>query len=127
MLTSEMRKSLKELTLGLKGELTISPDMEDLMNSFMLDTVPARWEKRAYPSMLGLTAWFANLQSVILNSERIPLFYARLGFQTLCISPYQGPGGVDGRLQSAQHGLAGRALQSAIILDSRYATDESKE
>merc|ERR1712066_521549 len=69
MLTSEMRRSLKELTLGLKGELTISPDMEDLMNSFLLDTIPARWEKKAYPSMLGLSAWFSDLLLRIKDLE----------------------------------------------------------
>merc|ERR1711879_1018006 len=59
----------KELTLGLKGELTISPVMEDLMNSFLLDTIPARWEKKAYPSLLGLSAWFADLISRIKDLE----------------------------------------------------------
>merc|ERR1712080_117745 len=53
MLTSEIRRSLKELNLGLKGELTISSVMEDLMNSFML----------------GLGAWFADLLLRIKDLE----------------------------------------------------------
>ena len=69
ILTSEMRRSLKELNLGLKGELTISPAMEDLMNSFLLDKVPASWMKRAYPSNLGLAAWFADLLLRIKDLE----------------------------------------------------------
>lgn len=69
MLTSEMRRSLKELGLGLKGELTISPDMEDLMNSFLLDTIPDRWQKKAYPSRLGLSAWFVDLITRIKDLE----------------------------------------------------------
>merc|ERR1712080_751221 len=69
MLTSEIRRSLKELNLGLKGELTISSVMEDLMNSFMLDKVPDSWTKRAYPSMLGLGAWFADLLLRIKDLE----------------------------------------------------------
>ena len=32
-------RSLKELDLGLKGELTITPDMEDLGNSLFFDQV----------------------------------------------------------------------------------------
>ena len=36
-LTTEMRRSLKELDLGLKGELTFSVDMEDLSNSLFFD------------------------------------------------------------------------------------------
>ena len=39
ILTKEMRRSLKELDLGLKGELTITNDMEDLGNSLFFDQV----------------------------------------------------------------------------------------
>ena len=38
-LTAEMRRSLKELDLGLKGELTITSDMEDLSNALFFDKV----------------------------------------------------------------------------------------
>merc|ERR1712159_921809 len=69
MLTSEMRRSLKELTLGLKGELTISPDMENLMNAFMFDSIPPTWAKRAYPSLFGLAGWFADLLLRIKDLE----------------------------------------------------------
>ena len=85
-LTNEIKRSLKELDLGLKvssmynvlragyhlrsrtnslpvvkGELTITSDMEDLENALFLDQVPATWTQRAYPSLLGLSAWFADL------------------------------------------------------------------
>ena len=69
ILTSEIRRSLKELNLGLKGELTISPTMEALMNAFLLDQVPETWNKRAYPSMLGLSPWFADLLLRIKDLE----------------------------------------------------------
>ena len=39
LLTSEMKRSLRELDLGLKGELTITSDMEDLSNSLFFDQV----------------------------------------------------------------------------------------
>uniref|UniRef100_A0A673VKH9 Dynein axonemal heavy chain 17 n=1 Tax=Suricata suricatta TaxID=37032 RepID=A0A673VKH9_SURSU len=61
ILTNEMRRSLKELSLGLKGELTITTDMEDLSLALFYDTVPDTWVARAYPSMMGLAAWFADL------------------------------------------------------------------
>ncbi|XP_038597832.1 LOW QUALITY PROTEIN: dynein heavy chain 17, axonemal [Tachyglossus aculeatus] len=61
ILTSEMRRSLKELNLGLKGELTITTDMEDLSSALYLDSVPEAWVSRAYPSMLGLGSWYADL------------------------------------------------------------------
>ncbi|XP_049809049.1 dynein beta chain, ciliary [Schistocerca nitens] len=60
-LTGEMKRSLRELDLGLKGELTITFVMEELENALFLDQVPAVWAQRAYPSLLGLTAWFADL------------------------------------------------------------------
>lgn len=60
-LTTEIKRSLKELDLGLKGELTITSDMEQLENSLFLDQVPFIWTARAYPSLLGLSAWFGDL------------------------------------------------------------------
>lgn len=60
-LTGEIKRSLKELDLGLKGELTITSDMEDLENALFLDQVPPVWGLRAYPSLLGLTSWFIDL------------------------------------------------------------------
>lgn len=60
-LTGEIKRSLKELDLGLKGELTITSDMEDLENALFLDQVPPVWSQKAYPSLLGLTAWFVDL------------------------------------------------------------------
>ncbi|XP_059763861.1 dynein axonemal heavy chain 17 isoform X1 [Balaenoptera ricei] len=61
VLTNEMRRSLKELNLGLKGELTITTDMEDLSTALFYDTVPDTWVARAYPSRMGLAAWYADL------------------------------------------------------------------
>ncbi|XP_022915026.2 dynein beta chain, ciliary isoform X1 [Onthophagus taurus] len=60
-LTSEIKRTLRELDLGLKGELTITSDMEDLENSLFLDQVPPAWTARAYPSLNGLTSWFVDL------------------------------------------------------------------
>ncbi|XP_039357488.1 dynein heavy chain 17, axonemal isoform X17 [Mauremys reevesii] len=61
ILTNEMRRSLKELNLGLKGELTITTDMEELSNALFYDNVPDFWTNRAYPSLFGLGAWYADL------------------------------------------------------------------
>ena len=38
-LTREMKRSLKELELGLKGELTMTSEMENLSNSLFFDQV----------------------------------------------------------------------------------------
>lgn len=61
LLVNEIKRSLKELRSGLKGELTISSDMENLMASLFFDKIPDGWAKRAYPSLLGLQSWFSDL------------------------------------------------------------------
>ncbi|KAM6111100.1 LOW QUALITY PROTEIN: dynein axonemal heavy chain 17 [Pterocles gutturalis] len=61
ILTHEMRQSLKELDLGLKGELTITADMEELANALFYDSVPDSWTRYAYPSLLSLGAWYTDL------------------------------------------------------------------
>lgn len=35
--------------------------MEDLSTALFYDTVPDTWVARAYPSMMGLAAWYADL------------------------------------------------------------------
>lgn len=35
--------------------------MEELENALFLDQVPQIWACRAYPSLLGLSAWFVDL------------------------------------------------------------------
>ncbi|KAK2885147.1 hypothetical protein Q8A73_021621 [Channa argus] len=69
LLTQEIRRSLRELSLGLKGELTMTSDMENLQNAIYLDVVPDSWTKRAYPSMSGLALWFTDLLSRIKELE----------------------------------------------------------
>ncbi|GCC24108.1 hypothetical protein chiPu_0002508 [Chiloscyllium punctatum] len=61
ILTAEIKRSLKELNLGLKGELTITADMEEISNALFFDTVPATWAALAYPSLFSLGAWFSDL------------------------------------------------------------------
>ncbi|XP_054457284.1 dynein heavy chain 9, axonemal isoform X2 [Anoplopoma fimbria] len=69
LLTQEIRRSLCELSLGLKGELTMTSDMENLQNAIFLDMVPESWTKRAYPSMSGLALWFTDLVARIKELE----------------------------------------------------------
>ncbi|EGD79180.1 outer dynein arm heavy chain beta [Salpingoeca rosetta] len=60
-LTNELRRQLKELDLGLKGELTITEAMEELSHALELNKVPANWESMAYPSTKPLGPWYADL------------------------------------------------------------------
>ncbi|NXH39972.1 DYH17 protein, partial [Dicaeum eximium] len=61
ILTNEIRRSLKELDLGLQGELTITSEMEELSNALFYDSVPESWTRYAYPSLLTLANWYADL------------------------------------------------------------------
>ncbi|XP_055973719.1 dynein axonemal heavy chain 9 [Sorex fumeus] len=69
LLTREIQRSLRELELGLKGELTMTSDMENLQNALFLDTVPSSWVRRAYPSTAGLATWFLDLLNRIKELE----------------------------------------------------------
>ncbi|XP_029930046.1 dynein heavy chain 11, axonemal [Myripristis murdjan] len=57
----EMRRSLKELDLGLKGELAISSEMEQLQAALFFDNVPDTWTKLAYPSTYSLATWYNDM------------------------------------------------------------------
>ncbi|XP_063306953.1 dynein axonemal heavy chain 11 [Pelobates fuscus] len=61
ILMREIRRSLKELDLGLKAKLTISSDMESLQMALYYDSVPNTWTKLAYPSTFGLGQWVNDL------------------------------------------------------------------
>lgn len=60
-LIREIRVSLQQLDLGLKGELTLSPDVEAQLSALSYDRVPDTWNKLAYPSTYGLAQWFNDL------------------------------------------------------------------
>jgi len=62
-LVGEMARSLGELELGVAGELTMSPRMEELMASLYLDKVPTSWKKLAYASQRPLGGWLQDLQA----------------------------------------------------------------
>lgn len=44
-----------------KGELTITSEMEELGNALFYDSVPESWTRYAYPSLLSLATWYADL------------------------------------------------------------------
>ncbi|NXF83974.1 DYH9 protein, partial [Sclerurus mexicanus] len=69
ILTREIKHSLLELELGLKGELTMTNDMESLQNALFLDMVPESWMRRSYPSTASLGTWFADLLARISELE----------------------------------------------------------
>jgi len=73
-LLSTMKRSLAELDLGLKGDLTMSEPMEKLMLALANDGVPASWANMAYPSLRPLGSWLVNLL------QRVSQLVERLAF-----------------------------------------------
>ncbi|NXS39765.1 DYH11 protein, partial [Balaeniceps rex] len=66
LLLSDIRRSLKQLDLGLKasdffGELMFSPHMDVLQSALFYDAVPDTWTKLAYPSTHSLAPWVTDL------------------------------------------------------------------
>ena len=60
-LLAEIKRSLAELDLGLKGDLTMSEPMEALMFALADDKVPPGWMKVAYPTLRPLGSWLVNM------------------------------------------------------------------
>ena len=61
-LLSLMKKMLANLDLGLKGDLSMSNSMEELMNTLYNDKVPPIWMQAASgPSLRALGSWTADL------------------------------------------------------------------
>lgn len=69
ILIAEIIRSLSELLLGFAGELTMSDSMEALQDALFLDRVPVSWEKRAWPSMMGLALWLNNFRQRLNQLE----------------------------------------------------------
>ena len=61
ILLAIMRSSLFDLNLGLKGDLTISDDMEMLMDALYFEKIPPAWEKKSYPTLRTLGPWVSDV------------------------------------------------------------------
>ena len=60
-LLKTIRASLVEVNLGLKGDLTMSENMERIVKALATDTVPTSWAQIAYPSLRTLSTWLPDL------------------------------------------------------------------
>jgi dynein heavy chain len=60
ILQDEIRGSLKELELGLRGDLQMSDRMEKLQAALAEERVSSTWENKAYPSKRPLALWFLD-------------------------------------------------------------------
>ena len=55
-------KSLQDIVLANKGELTMSESMENLMNDIFMNKVPATWMAFSFETTRGLASWLDNLK-----------------------------------------------------------------
>jgi len=76
ILTNLIRKSLKELDQGLKGELQITADMDALMNALADNKVPEKWAKAAFPSSRPFASWYVN---VLERQKQLDTWTGELG------------------------------------------------
>ena len=60
-LLKTIRASLAEVNLGLKGDLTMSENMERIVKALATDVVPTSWAQIAYPSLRTLSTWLLDL------------------------------------------------------------------
>jgi len=56
-----MKRELFELDLGLKGDLTISDAMDNMMAALYFEKIPPTWEKKSYPTLRSLTPWVLDV------------------------------------------------------------------
>ena len=46
---------------GLKGDLTISDAMDNMMAALYFEKIPPTWEKKSYPTLRSLTPWVLDV------------------------------------------------------------------
>ncbi len=57
LLVDEIVRSMVELDMGFRGDLTMSDAMEALSESLYMNEIPAPWAKLASPSLRSLSSW----------------------------------------------------------------------
>ncbi|ELW49567.1 Dynein heavy chain 14, axonemal [Tupaia chinensis] len=60
-LLSVIHKSLKDLQLAIKGEIILTPELEEIYDSILNTRVPTLWQKHAYKSCKPLSSWVNDL------------------------------------------------------------------
>jgi len=60
-LINQVRNTLRNLAKGLKGEMLMSEEMEQMATSLINNQVPELWSRVGYPSLKPLGAWVQDL------------------------------------------------------------------
>lgn len=91
-----IKKSLSVLKQAIKGTVLMSGEMEGMYNAFLVQKVPANWEKIAYPCLKPLNSWvedfIARVDFMVSwltkgppNSFWISCFFFPQGFMTAAL------------------------------------------
>lgn len=59
-LTGTLKSTLGLLGKAIKGLVVMNADMEDMYNKFLIQQIPGKWVKDAYPCLKPLNSWFAD-------------------------------------------------------------------
>ena len=60
-----MNIGLQDLALAVKGLIVMTKPLDDIASAMFDNKVPAAWEKAAYPSLMPLASWAADLEKRI--------------------------------------------------------------
>lgn len=55
-----IRNSLSTVTQAIKGLVSITPEIEQIVNAIVLGKIPAMWAKKSYPSLKPLGSYIAD-------------------------------------------------------------------
>ena len=58
---AKLHTTLKDVRKGLKGEVVMTAELEDMGTSLFNNQVPSMWAKVAYPSLKPLASWVPDL------------------------------------------------------------------
>jgi len=59
----KVKEMLLQLADAIRGIGLMSNDLDNMLNSFMLNTVPASWKKLSFLSLKPLRSWLDDLIS----------------------------------------------------------------
>ncbi|EDW33119.1 GL16213 [Drosophila persimilis] len=60
-LQKEIRASCRDLAMGIKGIIVMTPDLENVMTAMKFNRIPLKWMSKSYPSLKPLGSYVQDL------------------------------------------------------------------